>query len=480
MKKTTKSYFLKTIAIVVIYTIILSLFLTINVSAEDTTSAPKQYNKNTATDYFFNLNDAYGYNKEGTCTYIAISMLLSYYDSFLDDRFVSMGYDQKGEIQHNGTMYTTLKSPGTHNEGNWLSSPNSYSTYNEFINDKYTESFHLNLIKIGRDDCNLYYPEIVHSVVDLFDNPKIYNSLYSSVDWSISMYQGKQVLEKYLSQQNLSPYVTIHYLSYLELMLTPGNNIFTPEQADTYIRQVAVDKINSGVPVVYAGFYEDQHSNEWKGHALVAYDYDSETNQIYFHTGWHNGTRIIGCGDSSFNYKDCLYLLWLEIDTDALGHNCSMNYGYGSGDNQLSLCMCSLGIHPNHKHSCTDIISYSNNDHTAHCTKCDLTYTSAHDYTYYLYNDVQHRVSCRCGYTIYLPHVITGTGIQKRCIKCGHLIGSGGILYDSLPSPVEYITDNGSYVMSNGIIYLSNVDYELFLSGELDIDSLVNNTYALF
>ena len=63
----------------------------------------------------------------------------------------------------------------------------------------------------------------------------------------------------------------------------------------------------------------------------------------------------------------------------------------------------------------------------------------------------------------------------KRCVDCGCLVNLGetpgqlqsvGIAY--------YITDSGSYVRSDGIIVLSAQDYELYLAGELDLDSLLS------
>ena len=49
------------------------------------------------------------------------------------------------------------------------------------------------------------------------------------------------------------------------------------------------------------------------------------------------------------------------------------------------------------------------------------------------------------------------------------MIGSGGILYDSvLPGVITYISESGSYVASDGVIYLSDGDYQRFLSGEIN------------
>lgn len=37
--------------------------------------------------YFSNLNGRFGKNVKGSCTYVAVDMLLSYYDSFWNDNF---------------------------------------------------------------------------------------------------------------------------------------------------------------------------------------------------------------------------------------------------------------------------------------------------------------------------------------------------------------------------------------------------------
>ena len=41
--------------------------------------------------------------------------------------------------------------------------------------------------------------------------------------------------------------------------------------------------------------------------------------------------------------------------------------------------------------------------------------------------------------------------------------------------PIRYITEAGSYVDSNGVVYLVDSDMELYLAGELDVYALVSN-----
>lgn len=48
-----------------------------------------------ASQYFKNLNSNFGNNVYGTCTYVAIGMLLSFYDTYWDDNFIDDNYDVK-------------------------------------------------------------------------------------------------------------------------------------------------------------------------------------------------------------------------------------------------------------------------------------------------------------------------------------------------------------------------------------------------
>ena len=46
-----------------------------------------------ATYYFSNLKDNYGYNTMGSCGYVATAMMLSYYDTYLNDDIISPVFD---------------------------------------------------------------------------------------------------------------------------------------------------------------------------------------------------------------------------------------------------------------------------------------------------------------------------------------------------------------------------------------------------
>ena len=93
MNKTKK--FIITIALVL--SILLSNIMVLNSSAEVNvannywrihTSVINSY----ASKYYSRLINYFGYNKYDTCIYIAIGMLLTYYDCFRNDNFVQDQY----------------------------------------------------------------------------------------------------------------------------------------------------------------------------------------------------------------------------------------------------------------------------------------------------------------------------------------------------------------------------------------------------
>ena len=74
-----------------------------------------------------------------------------------------------------------------------------------------------------------------------------------------------------------------------------------------------------------------------------------------------------------------------------------------------------------------------------------------------------------------------GNEIFKLCIHCGERINAkeqftpvpGGM--NSTTPSIRYITEAGSYVDSDGIIYLVESDMALYLAGELDVYALAQN-----
>ena len=111
-------------------------------------------------------------------------------------------------------------------------------------------------------------------------------------------------------------------------------------------------------------------------------------------------------------------------------------------------------------------------------------YEEHYSYRYERFNENKHYVYCECGYSWTSRHIVPaeGTG-YKLCIYCGERIDS---LIDITPVPgtnstggITYITEAGSYVDSDGVIYLVESDMRLYLDGQLDVYALVDALYNI-
>ncbi len=103
------------------------------------------------------------------------------------------------------------------------------------------------------------------------------------------------------------------------------------------------------------------------------------------------------------------------------------------------------------------------------CGVCGEPHT--HDYTDHYARDTAlvHKSYCACGASIPSAHVVSGSvgGVFGRriCIFCGEIVDSGL----SIMSPVQLPhTENGSYIMPNGIIVLMDEDMTAYLEGTLE------------
>ena len=101
------------------------------------------------------------------------------------------------------------------------------------------------------------------------------------------------------------------------------------------------------------------------------------------------------------------------------------------------------------------------------CTKCNY---HSHSYTqnYVSYNKLKHWCYCYCGDRILQPHVLSMPNgqVSDFCMICGELIFGTGTL-DSIPSDYPH-TENGSYILPNGIIVLVPEDEEAYFNGTLE------------
>ena len=112
----------------------------------------------------------------------------------------------------------------------------------------------------------------------------------------------------------------------------------------------------------------------------------------------------------------------------------------------------------------------------------DITITirkkHVHDYTYAWRNYTQHHYSCDCGDSGLQPHAVSassastcaigGGGNYKKCLLCGGNASIGFVGYESVNT---LRSQNGSYILPNGVIVLVDIDIEAYLNGTLVFNS---------
>ena len=258
-----------------------------NVRIKKSISTTSLFLDNFATYYYSHLSNNRSYNLHGSCGYVAISLFLSYYDTFWNDCFIPEQYEA---ISHDLNI-----SPGVKSEEFFVGQ--SESQISSFIrNNTYSNSyFQFLLFKIGYDGGYI-------SCTD--------TSLSVGVSNSIMDY----VLNTYLYDSN---YLGLYRYSY---MLDDIDSNDT-EHTSLDVKNFAINYVKKGFPVIIG----------IPGHVTVAYDYDEVNDNLYGHWGW-------GDSDSHRLYTSFSDSWALVLDAD---HVHTANYII----DEESICPCDLACH---------------------------------------------------------------------------------------------------------------------------------------
>ena len=210
-----------------------------------------------ASVYFSHLNENIPYNVKGTCSFVALSMLLSYYDNYIHS-YIVWG-DMKAQTVVNiedETISRDFQSPGvTYAPLNEIKNL-SNSAYISYVEDHAYDYLDMLLMKNSYNLYGTYY----------LDN--------QSRPFGLSYSQQADLLDYYLwSDCHLGTNLTPHYLPY-------GTS-----------EDVLIDKIKEQIDAGHPVIVNAQYVN-FGGHTAVAYDYDD--NDIYVHFGWkdENGDAL--------------------------------------------------------------------------------------------------------------------------------------------------------------------------------------------
>lgn len=271
--------------------------------------------------YFDNSTENYGINYKGSCGYVAMGLILTYYDSALNDNIVPEIYD-KPSVDEDYNVISRRNSPGTNQDiidltDNEIDQLTSQEYYN-YVVEMSSYSLHSKLLLIS-ESLGYYGPH------------RFAGSDYPS---------RKQILQTYLSTVGQTNYVFYE---------SPGSTSLD-------VKTFTINQILQGRPVLLS------IGNDYGGHACVAYDYDSTSDSVYCHMGWGaDKTRVT---PESQGYNEYWSAISIQFN---VSHSHSMNYGVCIGGVTNYYCYDSRHIHTIHNHS----YSYSNITSSKHTYTCN-------------------------------------------------------------------------------------------------------------
>ena len=261
--------------------------------------------------YFSNLNGRFGKNVKSSCTYVAVDMLLSYYDSFWNDNFLPEKYDGEN-VFVNETILNATESPGSKNEVDAGISTSGLSDeeYLNLINNYKDDIVHFDLLSRGIEKLNLYDEEKKElSLGTLLRDVR--EVVYDYLDESTSL--SKDDIK--IGFENSNP---------------------------TKMRETIIKNVSKGIPVIIdARDRKDPSAKDVSAHSFIAYDYDEVNDEIYCNAGWYSSSSWhISMSDLGYPYiQEIMYF------EPAIEHAHSFNYSrYDEYGEIAQICACSSMI----------------------------------------------------------------------------------------------------------------------------------------
>ncbi len=415
------------------------------------------YQQSYMSQYFYNLNTNFPVNMMGTCGYVAISMLLSYYDNYLHKDIIPEPYEATVSSTSNNFMGYNL-SPGVKRINvdyeDEDTAPDIYIPNNSTPEQYYTEM-------LEHTDSNfqarLFQSARTGWIKTIFDS---YDEDYGSLLWGDILMLTRWRLEDAgfiyngIAENGLQVgEFTIDLIREWEYGWTERNRL---------TKQFTKEKILQGYPVLL--FIQSTPSDNAgagkTGHFVIAYDYDPITDKIFCHSGWDSDQHSTV---EELNYQYWNAAMTLDINTP---HVCDNNYVY----NNVGYCFHDEEIITyEHTHVYNDeetfwVTSPTDGYTYVRCQSCPETIRHSHSYVYSPFKNNTHKATCSCGWSSIEMHVARSTDLTK-CILCNATITSDSLIVWSI-SPSKYSL-NGSYIRNDGVVVLVDEDIQAYLDGTL-------------
>ena len=263
------------------------------------------------TLYFSNLRQNFSLNSHGTCAYVAFEMLLGFYDTYWDDRFIPENYDKNARyssLENAGSgIYTpsiTVDSPGVEMA--------DYAEISALNKDQY-KTYLANNVETD------FQAKLISESQKVFFNIGFESQLnpFGIQDFGMLLFGNRFLRDLGFTEEEV---------------IVSGQIDGSGDKA----REFAIERIQDGIPTII--FCQ---SDELGGHAMVAYDYDALNDEIYVHPGWMNpdGTALTHVSLSQLGMEEVVDAFILDVD---FPHAHTDNYVSSMSDNGYCACTYAL------------------------------------------------------------------------------------------------------------------------------------------
>lgn len=263
------------------------------------------------TLYFSNLRQNFSLNSHGTCAYVAFEMLLGFYDTYWDDRFIPENYDKNARyssLENAGSgIYTpsiTVDSPGVEMA--------DYADISALNKDQY-KTYLANNVETD------FQAKLISESQKVFFNIGFESQLnpFGIQDFGMLLFGNRFLRDLGFAEEEV---------------IVSGQIDGSGDKA----REFAIEHIQDGIPTII--FCQ---SDELGGHAMVAYDYDALNDEIYVHPGWMNpdGAALTHVSLSQLGMEEVVDAFILDVD---FPHAHTDNYVSPMSDNGYCACTYAL------------------------------------------------------------------------------------------------------------------------------------------
>lgn len=300
-------------------------------------------NKTFLSTYYSHLRNNMPLNILGICGYTAISMFLSFYDSYWNDNFIAEQYDSRCSEINSGDLYSSstykYESPGVWNNIDY-SYPSVDDLKKQIIDSGITDVDSIEFKEmLDRKIMGEVYKQIDDGTFlgKLFEigiangsiQPHFVENEYHVANQG---YVDGIGVKNEIMNSVLSDYINGNeYLKGKVSIVTSKMNDDI-ESEKNRIRSEIVEIVKTGRPVLMGGNgYDDSNHNGMRdenersfGHVVVAYEYDESNDILYGNMGWSSASQSHRNLDEYFNTRMSDY--WALNISSALPRNRTNNY----------------------------------------------------------------------------------------------------------------------------------------------------------